>query len=149
MIVRVDKNTPTLRPGMWLVDRDGKRWQWSEYDSYGVLTDGKGVFRLLAGGNRMWMRGEVTDAIARGELTPESDAAATVEVETLPVNTVIWWADDYWQVEGRNVIGKPSAPDSVRIRAWPNLIEGVVAWVNLDPSTPVTPIGVPVVEDKT
>ncbi len=148
MIVRVESDPPTIRPGMWLMDRDGKRWQWSEYDGYGVLTDGKGMFRLLYGSNRMWRRGEMADDIACGELTPEADAA-TVEVGTLPINTVIRWGDHCWQIVQKisNVTVATTHWIGVRMRPWPNTRAGVAESTTIHRTTPVTPLGVPVVED--
>lgn len=148
MRVRVDNGDLIIRPGMWLKDRSGKCWQWCVNENAGVLTDGSGQILRRGGCVRFWHTRELTDAIARGELTPEADAA-TVEVGSLPVNTVFNRDKQYWQVESKNMIGMPPVLDSVRIRAWPSLVEGKPSFKTLDPSTFVTPIGVPVVEDKT
>lgn len=141
MIIRLEnERPPTIRPGMWLKDRDGKRWQWCAAGAAGVLTDGLGQILCLGGCERLWYLGELTDAIKRGDLTPEADSA-TVEVQTLPLNTVIQWGDHCWQIVHKTWSG-------VRMRPWPNLRGGVEDSTTIHRTTPVTTIGVPVVEEK-
>lgn len=147
MIVRVDSDSKTLeiRPGMWFKDRNGKRWQWSEHQGLGTLTDGNGAFLNHEGNTILWDFHRVASTIECGDLTPEIDAAI-VAAGTLDINTVIKWGKYCWQIVEKTYTGH--APDSVRIRVWPNIRCDAVESAVILRSTHVIPLGVPVVVNE-